>query len=44
MADENKGNGNNGKPGGLLTRVTAGVKEDVEALKTDLPAKAKEQI
>src|SRR5437867_13136025 len=44
MADENKGNGNNGKPRGLLTRVTAGVKEDVEALKTDLPAKAKEQI
>ena len=49
MAEENKGNGNkgngnNGKSPRLLSRVTAGVKQDVEALKTDLPAKAKEQI
>ncbi len=40
------GNGSNG--GGLLTRVgtkvAAGMKEDVQALKTDMPAKAKEQI
>ena len=29
---------------GLLERVKAGVKEDVQSLKTDMPAKAKEQI
>ena len=44
MPEENKANGNNGKSAGLLTRVTTGVKEDLDALKTDLPAKAKEQI
>jgi quinol-cytochrome oxidoreductase complex cytochrome b subunit len=46
MAEENKGNGNgkNGKSTGLLERVTAGVKEDLQSLKTDLPAKAKEQV
>ena len=44
IPEESKGNGNNGKSPGLLTRVTAGVRQDVEALKTDLPAKAKEQI
>ena len=43
MAEEN-GNGNNGKRVGLLERVKAGVKEDVQSLKTDMPAKAKEQI
>ncbi len=43
MAEEN-GNGTNGKRVGLLERVKAGVKEDVQSLKTDMPAKAKEQI
>ena len=38
--------GSNGKTGkvGLVDRVTTGVKEDIHALKTDIPAKAKEQI
>ena len=40
MPEEN-GNGNNGKRVGLLERVKAGVKEDVQSLKTDMPAKAK---
>ena len=45
MPEENgSGNGNNGKRVGLLERVKAGVKEDVQSLKTDMPAKAKEQI
>src|SRR5579872_1497252 len=54
MADENNpsgGNGSgtgatNGKNGkvGLVERVTTGVKDDIQALKTDIPAKAKEQI
>ena len=43
MPEEN-GNGKNGKQVGLLERVKAGVKEDVQSLKTDMPAKAKEQI
>src|SRR5260370_24473501 len=43
MPEEN-GNGNNGKRVGLLERVKAGVKEDVQSLKTDMPVKAKEQI
>ncbi len=54
MADEknpNGGNGDgtgrtNGKSGkvGLVERVTSGVKQDIQALKTDIPTKAKEQI
>jgi hypothetical protein len=44
MPDENKGNGKNGKSVGLVGRLKAGVKEDLESLKTDLPAKAKEQV
>jgi len=49
MADENNpngGNGSNGKNGkvGLVERVATGVKEDIQALKTDIPAKAKEQM
>src|SRR2546426_755770 len=44
MAEENKGNGNNGKSVGLLDRVKTGVKEDLASLTTDLPAKAKEQV
>src|SRR5437764_12748123 len=43
MPEEN-GNGKNGNRVGLLERVKAGVKEDVQSLKTDLPAKAKEQV
>ena len=37
-------NGKNGKQVGLLEKVKAGIKEDVQSLKTDVPAKAKEQI
>ena len=54
MPEENKnggkgessvgGNGKNGGKVGLLEKVTAKVKEDVQALKTDIPSKAKEQI
>ena len=44
MAEENKGNGNNGKSVGLLDRVKTGVKEDLASLTTDMPAKAKEQV
>jgi len=53
MADENKpnggnsassGNGKNGGKVGILEKVTTGVKEDIQALKTDIPTKAKEQI
>jgi hypothetical protein len=40
MPEEN-GNGKNGKRVGLLERVKAGVKEDVQSFKTDMPAKAK---
>src|ERR1043165_6076025 len=39
MADEEK-NGKNGGQVGLVEKV----KEDIQSLKTDLPAKAKEQI
>src|SRR5438309_1597822 len=44
MADEINPNGKNGNKVGVLEKVTAGVKEDIQALKTDIPAKAKEQI
>ena len=46
MADENNPNGGNGKNGkvGILEKVTTGVKDDIQALKTDIPTKAKEQI
>src|SRR5260370_28356501 len=44
MPDENKGKGKNGKSVGLVGRLKAGGKEDLESLKTDLPAKAKEQV
>src|SRR6202140_1008042 len=38
--------GSNGKTGkvGLVERVSTSVKEDIHALKTDIPTKAKEQI
>jgi len=42
MADENQ-NGKNGKVG-VVERVAAGVKEDIQSMKVDIPAKAKEQI
>src|SRR5215475_8770909 len=38
------GNGKNGGKVGLLEKVTTGVKSDIQALKTDIPSKAKEQI
>jgi hypothetical protein len=45
-------NGSNGKPGingktgkvGLVERVRVGVKGDIQALRTDIPSKAKDQI
>ncbi len=42
MAEEN--NAKTGKAAGLIDRIKTGVKEDLESLKTDLPAKAKEQV
>ncbi len=42
MAEEN--NAKTGKATGLIGRIKTGVKEDLESLKTDLPAKAKEQV
>jgi quinol-cytochrome oxidoreductase complex cytochrome b subunit len=44
MAEPTNGNGSNGNRVRLLERVKAGVKEDVTSLKTDIPAKAKEQV
>ncbi len=47
MAGENSSNGKNGKNGkttGILGRVATEVKADLQSLKTDLPAKAKEQV
>ena len=51
MADAKNPNGGNGQAAatekwqvGILEKVTAGVKEDMQALKTDIPTKAKEQI
>src|SRR5512136_669879 len=43
MAEEN-GNGNNGKSLGLLDRVKAGIKEDLEALPGEMKGKIKEQV
>src|SRR5258707_15303255 len=44
MAEEKTENGKIGKPTGLVDRLTTGVKEDISSSKTDLPAKAKEQV
>src|SRR5258708_19479706 len=47
MAEENNStekNGKNGKTTGILERAATGVKADLQSLKTDLPAKAKEQV
>src|SRR5882672_10516542 len=43
-ASDASGNGKNGGKVGLLEKVTTGVKQDIQALKTDIPTKAKEQI
>ena len=43
MPEEN-GNGKTGSRSACWSKVKAGIKEDVQSLKTDLPAKAKEQI
>src|SRR5260221_1828643 len=40
MPDEKNANGKNGKSVGIVDRI----KEDLKSLKTDLPAKAKEQV
>src|SRR5258708_12525646 len=40
MPDEKNANGKNGKSVGLVDRI----KDDLNSLKTDLPAKAKEQV
>src|ERR1700692_4528975 len=50
MAEENSSNekngknGRNGKTTGILERAATRVKADLQSLKTDLPAKAKEQV
>jgi hypothetical protein len=44
MPDERNSNGKNGKSTGLVDTIRTGVKEDLESLKTDLPAKAKESL
>ena len=43
-SNASSGNGKNGGKVGILEKVTTGVKEDIQALKTDIPTKAKEQI
>src|SRR6266851_2420176 len=42
--EKNGKNGRNGKTTGILERAATGVKADLQSLKTDLPAKAKEQV
>jgi quinol-cytochrome oxidoreductase complex cytochrome b subunit len=44
MPDDANSNGKNGKSTGLVDAIKTGVKEDLESLKTDLPAKAKESL
>ena len=44
MPDDANSNGKNGKSTGLVDTIKTGVKEDIESLKTDLPAKAKESL
>src|SRR5260370_36616621 len=44
MAEENNSTGKNGKTTGILERADTGVKADLQSIKTDLPAKAKEQV
>src|SRR6476661_1936157 len=44
MPDEKNASGKNGKTTGVVERITSGVKDDIESLRLDLPAKAKEQV
>ena len=44
MPDEKNSTAKNGKSVGLVERVKTGIQEDFQSLKTDLPAKAKEQV
>src|SRR5438128_1975984 len=44
MSDDKHSNSKNGQSVGLVDRIKSGVRDDIESLKTDLPAKAKEQI
>src|SRR6202163_1161577 len=44
MADEKNANGKNGKSVGLMARILAGIKDALGSLKSDVPAKAKEQV
>src|SRR6202022_3417772 len=44
MPDEKNSNGKNGKSVGLVDRIKPGVKKDLQPVKTDLPAKNKEQV
>src|ERR1022692_1319183 len=44
MPDESSPNGKDSKPTGIIERVGAEVKADLQSLKTDMPAKAKEQV
>src|SRR5438067_2530024 len=44
MPEDKTTNGKNDKSVGLVERLKAGVKEDLESLRTDLRAKAREQV
>src|SRR5438093_2160666 len=44
MSDDQNSNCKNGKSVGLVDRIKSGVREDIESLKTDLPAKAKKLV
>src|SRR6266702_1901576 len=44
MPEEKTPNGKNGKPVGLVGRFIAAIIEGIQSLKSDLPAKAKEQV
>src|SRR6185437_3635127 len=44
MPDEKNASGKNGKTTGVVERITSGVKDDLNSIKIDLPAKAKEQV
>src|SRR5260370_24472283 len=44
MAEEKTAKGKNGKSVGLLARIFAGIKDAIKSLRSDVPAKAKEQV
>ena len=44
MPEEKNSNGKNGKSTGLVDAIKTGVKEDLESLKTDLPAKDRKSV